>query len=182
MRVPTRFDTASYLPTATSTARRSGLGRVSTYRGVVAGPLLTSIDANRSAPGRTKYRPHLDVTTRSIRRLSAPAREVVLFEPTPLAAASADPLSCLSAGTAPSRCEYNANRAPTPFERFLRATANHSDVWAVDVDRLACPRLPVCDPVVNNVIVKRDWSHLTATYSRTLAGPLFAILHRQHLL
>jgi peptidoglycan/LPS O-acetylase OafA/YrhL len=123
-----------------------------------------------------------DVTTRSIRRLSAPAREVVLFEPTPLAAASADPLSCLSAGTPSSRCEYDANRAATPFERFLRATANHSDVWAVDVDRLACPRLPVCDPVVNDVIVKRDWSHLTATYSRTLAGPLFAILHRQHLL
>jgi hypothetical protein len=55
-------------------------------------------------------------------------------------------------------------------------------IWSIDLDRLVCPRLPHCDPVVGNVIVKRDWSHLTGTYSSTLADPIFAILHRQHIL
>ncbi|MDQ1534747.1 MAG: hypothetical protein QOF28_2508 [Actinomycetota bacterium] len=123
-----------------------------------------------------------DVTTKSIDRLSAPRRKVVLFEPTPLAALSDDPLSCLSTGHPASKCVYEANRQPTPFERFLRTIAARPDVWSVDLDRLACPRLPRCDPVVGKVIVKRDASHLTATYTGTLADSLFAILRRPHIL
>lgn len=123
-----------------------------------------------------------DVTTRSIRRLSAPGRKIVVLEPTPLAAIADDPLSCLSTGSPPARCVYRANAKTTPFERSLRAMAAAPNVWSVDVDRLVCPRLPRCDAIVGAIIVKRDWSHITATYSSTLGDPLFAILHRQHVL
>jgi hypothetical protein len=123
-----------------------------------------------------------DVTSKSIGRLSAPGRKIVLFEPTPLSPQSDDPLSCLSTGSPASRCVYTANRRPTPFELSLRAIAARPDVWSVDLDRLMCPRLPRCDPIIGNVIVKRDFSHLTATYTRTLASPLFAILHAHRIL
>ena len=39
-----------------------------------------------------------DVTMKSIDRLAAPGRKIVLFEPTPLSALSDDPLDCLSTG------------------------------------------------------------------------------------
>ena len=137
----------------------------------------------RHYTGRASLETALEaVTTKSIGRLSAPGRKIVLFEPTPLSPLADDPLSCLSTGSAASKCVYTANRRPTPFELSLRAMAARPDVWSVDLDRLACPRLPLCDPIIGNVIVKRDFSHLTATYTSTLANPLFAILHRPRIL
>ena len=112
-----------------------------------------------------------DASAASLRALERPGRKIVILEPTPLS--SANPLSCLSRGGAQSRCEYRANAAPTPLESFYRRYAEtHPDVESVDADRMVCPRLPVCDPVVGEIIVKRDGSHLTATYARSLAGSL----------
>jgi hypothetical protein len=45
-----------------------------------------------------------------------------------------------------------------------------------------CPRLPRCDAIVDNVIALRDSDHMTATYARTLADPVFATLRRDHVL
>jgi peptidoglycan/LPS O-acetylase OafA/YrhL len=109
-----------------------------------------------------------DASAASLRALERPGRKVVLLEPTPLS--SANPLNCLSRGGDQERCRYRANAEPTPLERFYREYASeHADVEAVDADRLVCPRLPVCDPVVGEIIVKRDGSHITATYARSLA-------------
>ncbi len=123
-----------------------------------------------------------DVTTHSIDQLSASGRKVVLFEPTPLAAVSANPLSCLSAGTPAAKCAFTANREATPYEHFLRTIAERPDVYSVDLDHVMCPRLPRCDAVVNNVIALRDWDHMTGTYARTLADTVFATLRRDHVL
>jgi hypothetical protein len=41
-----------------------------------------------------------------------------------------------------------------------------------------CPRLPVCDAILHDIIVKRDGSHLTATYSAYLSTAIDADLHR----
>jgi hypothetical protein len=35
-----------------------------------------------------------------------------------------------------------------------------------------CPFLPICDPIVNQVVVRIDRSHLTASFARTLAPAL----------
>jgi hypothetical protein len=99
----------------------------------------------------------------------------VIIEPTPLS--STNPLSCLSRGGAQSRCRYRADPAPTLLELFYRAYAHaHPEVRSVDADRMVCPRFPTCDPVVGQIIVKRDGSHLTATYARSLAGSLAPFL------
>jgi hypothetical protein len=116
-----------------------------------------------------------DASSASLRALERPDRKIVILEPTPLA--RANPLSCLSRGGDQSRCEYRAKADPTPLELFYRDYADsHPDVEAVDADRMVCPRLPVCDPVVGEIIVKRDGSHITATYARSLAGSLAPFL------
>lgn len=48
-------------------------------------------------------------------------------------------------------------------------------VTKLDMNDMICPAAD-CSPIIGNVLVYRDKGHLTATYSRTLSGPLEAKL------
>lgn len=37
-----------------------------------------------------------------------------------------------------------------------------------DLDRLVCPYLPICDPIVNRMVVRADESHLTPEFAVSL--------------
>ena len=109
----------------------------------------------------------IGATTAGIQSLRAPGRQIVLLQPTPLPPdLGFEPVSCLSTGS--THCAFRVSTALTSFEEYLRRAGNQPDVTSLDLDRLACPRYPVCDPVVNDIIVRRDHTHLTATY-RALA-------------
>src|SRR5262249_9161475 len=115
----------------------------------------------------------------SLRKLARPGRTIVVIEPVPIAPARANPRFCLPDAHRPSDCEYDANAHPTPIERTYRSLArNDRGLVSLDIDRLVCPRLPVCDPIVRGVIVKLDFDHLSEEYSASLAGPLRAALAR----
>jgi hypothetical protein len=92
-----------------------------------------------------------------------------------------DTVSCLSQGRAPKDCAFRATGEPTGVERFYRSIARN-DTVTVNLDKLVCPRLPVCDAVIGNIIVRRDASHLTATFARALTPQLEALLQNQHVL
>jgi hypothetical protein len=122
-----------------------------------------------------------DATTRSLNLLRRPGRELVLLEPTPLPQdRSFDPLLCLAAGN--SNCSFTVSPLTTPLTQLDRNLATTPDVWSLNLDRLACPRFPICDPVVNDIIVRRDHTHLTATYARAQTDPLLTILLNAHIL
>jgi hypothetical protein len=70
----------------------------------------------------------------------------------------------------------------TPLERFYRTLEVPGRVVSLDLDRLVCPRLPICDPILHEMIVKRDGSHLTGSYARYLSTVIAADLHRQGVL
>ena len=124
----------------------------------------------------------IDVSRHALQRLSSPGRKLVILEPTPLSPrGDNDPINCLSTGASPSRCVYTANPTATALERFYRSAANDKTVWSLDLDRFVCPRLPTCDAIVHDIIVKRDWSHITATYAQSLAGPMLALLRKDHI-
>jgi peptidoglycan/LPS O-acetylase OafA/YrhL len=124
-----------------------------------------------------------DVTASSLTQLRARGREIVLVEPVPSPPTFVDPLSCLSAGRSVASCGFDVSTVPTPFKRYFRAiAATDSAVKRVDVDRLVCPREPRCDAVLHDIIVWHDSAHLTATYARSLAGPMLAILRAQHII
>jgi len=103
----------------------------------------------------------------ALRALMKPGRRIVMIEPTPRPPGSFDPLSCVSDGS--SRCTYKASRGPTPLERFFRSRAAPPRVVTLDLDRVVCPRLPTCDPIIDDIIVKRDVNHLTATFALSRA-------------
>ena len=112
--------------------------------------------------------------------LERPGRKIVIIEPIPLTGGGFNPLSCISEGS-PSKCAYQANLHPTPLEQYYRHTGLKS-VYSLDLDRWVCPRWPTCDAIVGNIIVKRDVSHLTATFARSLYPRLVTLLQDDGIL
>jgi peptidoglycan/LPS O-acetylase OafA/YrhL len=115
-------------------------------------------------------------TDQTVRRLSAHS-DVVIIEPIPQAPKDFDPLGCLSTARFLDQCRFVASARPSPTELHYRALARSSKhVFDLDIDRLACPYLPICDPMVDGKIVWRDLSHLSIAYTRTLADPIRELL------
>ena len=74
-------------------------------------------------------------------------------------------------------CRFVASPSTFTEERLdRRLDAEDDDVWSLDIDRLACPYLPICDPVVDGRIVRRDNTHLTTVYASSLADPFEDLL------
>ena len=77
---------------------------------------------------------------------------------------------CLSRGEGVDACRFVANRAPLTEERLDRKLdAGDDDVWSIDLDQAVCPYLPICDPVVDGMIVRRDHTHLTGRFAESLS-------------
>jgi peptidoglycan/LPS O-acetylase OafA/YrhL len=97
---------------------------------------------------------------------------VVIVEPIPVSSPEDDPLACLSGAELLEQCRFDGPDGPTTVEQIYREVADDDpDVWSLDVDRLACPQLPTCDPVVDDVIVRWNPTHLTDTFAATLVDP-----------
>ena len=107
-------------------------------------------------------------TSRSLDELSANGRKVVVIEPIPIAPIS--PLSCISSAKVLEECRYVASPYPDDIERLYRRLDKKDDqVWVANFDRLVCPYLPICDPVVGGQIVKVDNSHLSPKFAASIA-------------
>jgi hypothetical protein len=137
----------------------------------------TALDtpSGRIEPGTRAFLPAVRrATERSLALLHKAGRKVVLVEPIPYGPKGEGPNVCLSRATSLDQCRYIASPGPMPVERMYRDLAAHDDAtWSFDMDRLVCPYLPICDPVVDGLIVKLDQGHITATYSRkVIAGDI----------
>jgi hypothetical protein len=127
-------------------------------------------------PGTADYRDAVRRESRAtVDELATNGRKVVIVEPLPLAPDEFSPTNCLSDAKFVEDCRYVA-ATTTPLERYYRSIANGADVFTVDLDPLVCPYFPICDPMVNGVVVKRDKQHITAAYSKTMGEPIDSVL------
>ena len=117
-----------------------------------------------------------ETSAATVDRLRADGRTVIVVEPAPLATKDPDPVQCLSQADFLDECRYVANTRPTPVEQGFRSLAEPGGVFVLDLDPWVCPYLPICDPVVDGRIVKRDFEHLTGAFSRSLADDLATYL------
>jgi hypothetical protein len=72
-------------------------------------------------------------------------------------------------------CAFDRRTAPSAAASQRRAAAGLKGVSMVDLTAAICPTLR-CAPVIGNVLVYRETSHLSATYVRTLTPRLAAAL------
>ncbi|MEO6628644.1 MAG: acyltransferase family protein [Aquihabitans sp.] len=111
---------------------------------------------------------HTDQTIAALRRKG---RSIVIVEPIPQPVPTENPLSCLADTGNPTACRYVSPSGPGPEERYDRSLDKaYDDIFSLDLDRLVCPYLPICDPVVGGQIVMRDQTHLTASFATSLGG------------
>ena len=74
-------------------------------------------------------------------------------------------------------------RNRSTLEKLYRTVDKQDDnVWSLDIDRLVCPYLPICDPIINHHIVTIDGAHLTATFSSTLEQPIAELFRSNGIL
>ncbi|MFZ6005838.1 MAG: SGNH hydrolase domain-containing protein, partial [Actinomycetota bacterium] len=100
--------------------------------------------------------------------LTAAGRKLVIIEPIPFG--EVNQLTCLSKATVVEECRYVVSPASSPLEQvYRRLDRREASIWSVDIDRLVCPFLPICDPIVNGRVVRSDWTHLTTSFARALA-------------
>jgi peptidoglycan/LPS O-acetylase OafA/YrhL len=130
----------------------------------------------------------LDVITErtdaAIRALRATGAKVVIVEPIPESPLDQDPMSCLSKAKFFAECRFVSQIGSTPLERLYHASAakDPGGVFDLNLDRQVCPYLPICDPVVNGLIVRWDPQHLTPGFAVTLAKPFGDFLDANNLL
>jgi hypothetical protein len=129
--------------------------------------------AGELPPGSAEYLDSIRARTAdTLATFRAAGRKVVIMEPVPVAALDTDPVVCLSEATYLDECRFVSDVEPTPVEQIYRDVAKADDgVWTIDLDRRVCPYLPICDPVVDGLIVRRDRSHLTTRFADTLLVP-----------
>ena len=105
------------------------------------------------------------MTPKTIATLRGFGARVIIVEPLPLKPGLKNPLDCLAQARAVDDCRFVVSEHASPLERLYRQIdAQYSDVTAVNLDRLACPYLPICDPVINRTIVRWDQRHLSRPY------------------
>jgi hypothetical protein len=108
-----------------------------------------------------------------------------MLEPIPVAPRGPrrEPLACLSAAEVVEECRYVDDSDPSWLEEIYRRLDREGDtVWAVDLDRVVCPYLPICDPIVNQEVVKFDNTHLTVRFARSVAPAIEGYLTRSGII
>jgi peptidoglycan/LPS O-acetylase OafA/YrhL len=122
-------------------------------------------------------------TLAAVDDLLAQVGEVVLLEPIPYPRDNADVLTCLSEESVLEACRFVVDPGPSSVELLYRRLDDGDDrLWSLDIDRLVCPFLPICDPIVDQRVVRIDQSHLTRDYAGTLVPPVTELLQSTGIL
>ncbi len=117
-------------------------------------PMLVKLPSGKRVPVTSAAAEQVlvNASQQSVRQLRTNGRQIVFMRAIPLPPGERlNPLSCLSAGR--KHCEFRVSTKRTGLDRYFAAADAQPDTRSIDLDRLVCPRLPVCDPVVNNIIV-----------------------------
>ena len=131
---------------------------------------------DRDHPPSERLTDDIEKATRaSLSQLKAPGRKLVLVDPVVQSPVPPEPLQCLRHARFLEDCRYVVDTAPNPISLvFRRLAAADPSMLAANFDRLVCPYLPICDPVIGGVVVRWDHQHIAAGYSATLGPGLAA--------
>lgn len=115
-------------------------------------------------------------TQGTVADLAGDTRTVVMLETPPVALQDHDPTVCLAHARYVEDCRFIANTAPTSEERIYRSLADRRRIIDLDIDRMICPYMPICDPIVNGRAVRSDYAHISPEYGITISDAMFTAL------
>jgi peptidoglycan/LPS O-acetylase OafA/YrhL len=144
-------------------------------------PDLLVLTNARESPGPPRpdfrARPQVNEVLRrstpdSLDQLSAERRRILIVKPAPTPVdLERSPLECLSEAEVVESCRFVADQRESWHTDLLEEeAAARDDVDIADLDRLICPFMPICDPMIGEVPVFWNSSHITRAYSERI-GP-----------
>jgi hypothetical protein len=121
-------------------------------------------------------------TERSLEALGASGSRVMVVDPIPITTPDKDPFVCLTKSTALEQCRFVADLTTLPLDAMYQSLADNRRFFVANFDKLVCPFMPICDPIVNGQIVRLDEQHLTPRFAESLADPVAALLQNDRLI
>jgi peptidoglycan/LPS O-acetylase OafA/YrhL len=104
------------------------------------------------------------------------AGRLVVVQPWP--AMVTNQRSCLATARFVESCEGRSAGALRSEGAVDEAAGRDSRVGVVDLDQLVCPRLPVCDAVLDGIVTHRDQDHVSLAFAEVLTARFGALLDR----
>lgn len=133
--------------------------------------------------GTAKQKEQRSAMALGVEKILASGADLVVIEPLPRTLPPESQLNCLATATYQEECRFKSNLAPYWVEQDLRQMDEANErMWSVDMDRIVCPALPICDPYVNGMVARWDGAHLTRKFGESLADDLADILAERGLL
>jgi hypothetical protein len=113
-------------------------------------------------------------TRATIESLVDDGRAILAIEPVPIL--TANQLSCLSASATTTSCVMSPH--PEGVEEAVLRQLDESsvDIVSLDLDGRICPSLPLCEPIVDGMVTRRDSHHLTPAFAATFANDIGAAI------
>lgn len=112
----------------------------------------------------------IEAMPRSVERMMEHTERLVVVQPWP--SLSFNPRDCLASATSIGDCTAVAS-TPLPSDPTMYEVAERTPgMSVVDLNQQICPRLPLCDAVVDGTIVRFDQDHLTADFALKVAPEL----------
>lgn len=108
----------------------------------------------------------------SIATLQRPGRKILLVEPVP--EVPRNPLECLAGAEFVEQCSFPPVFGTVEERLYRDAAAETPNVETVDLDLAICSA--DCPAMIDGVVVRRDESHLTGSFARTLADNIDAAI------
>jgi peptidoglycan/LPS O-acetylase OafA/YrhL len=122
-------------------------------------------------------------TAASLKTLTDSAKKVLIIDPIPTTDPAHDPYICLTKSKFIEDCRFIADTdAAAPLREVYGTVADNKSVYVADIDKLVCPYMPICDPIVNGLVVRHDYEHITPAFSLSLSGPLTDLLQNEALI
>ncbi len=123
-----------------------------------------------------------DLTRSALALLKAPGRKLILVDPIVETPFPPEPLDCLRRAHFLEDCRFVAHSAPRPIDQLYQSLAGaEPSVIPANFDRLVCPYLPICDPVIGGIVVRWDHQHIATAYSASI-GPALTAYFKNHKL
>jgi peptidoglycan/LPS O-acetylase OafA/YrhL len=122
-------------------------------------------------------------TEASAGAILATGAHLMVIEPLPRTEDRWNPLTCLGEVTYQEQCRFRTSDNPLWHEVDLRALATeHEAMTTLDLDRVVCPALPICDPFVDGIVARWDGAHLSRQFGLTLDDDLEAAMRERGVL
>lgn len=115
-------------------------------------------------------------TEQSLQSLTASAGKVLIVEPVPTTIPKDDPFVCLTKGKFVEDCRFVSASEPTELQLMYRSQADNKRIFTADFSKLLCPYDPICDPIVDGIVVRFDNQHMTPLFAESLAPEVMAFM------